>query len=52
MDKALLRSLRRIVIYMAPDEGRHFAESAKPRNHIFRDVIRVAKFLDLNVKDL
>ena len=52
MNKDILRSIRRIVIYMAPEEGRHYEEDGKPRGHIFRDVMRLAKFVDLHIEDL
>ena len=51
-DKKTLLSIRALVLYMAPEEGRHFAENEKPRDHIFRDVMRVAKWLDLKQKDI
>jgi len=46
LDKTTYESLRRIVIYMAPHEGKHFQEMGRPRRHIYRDVLVLARFLD------
>jgi len=46
LDKTTYQSLRRIVIYLAPDEGKHFQEMGRPRRHIYRDVLALARFLD------
>lgn len=46
LDKKTYESLRRIVIYMAPQEGTHFQEMGRPRKHIYRDVLVLARFLD------
>jgi hypothetical protein len=46
MDKNTLESLRRVVLYSIIEEGRHFEESGKPRNHIWRHLMTVAKWLD------
>ena len=48
MDKQTLAAMRRIVIHMAIGESQHFDESGKPRNHIYRDVLKLAKFIDRN----
>ncbi len=45
MDKETLRSLRHVVDYLYDDEERHFWESDEPKDHIFRDVRRLALFL-------
>lgn len=37
-----------MVVYLAESEGKHYAEEGKPAAHIFRDVMRVAKWLDAN----
>ena len=46
MTDAEFVAIRRLVLYLAPDEGKNFAEAGKPKNHIFRDVLVVSKFLD------
>jgi hypothetical protein len=46
LDKKTYESLRRIVIYMAPHEGKHFQEMGRPRQHIYRDVLALARYLD------
>ncbi len=46
LDRPTYSALRRIVIYMAPDEGKHFQESGRPKHHIYRDVLALARFLD------
>lgn len=46
LDKTTYESLRRIVIHMAPDEAKHFREMGRPRRHIYRDVLALARFLD------
>jgi hypothetical protein len=48
LDTETYDSFRRIVIYLSPDEGRHYAENYFPKRHIFRDVMKLAKFLDAN----
>jgi hypothetical protein len=47
MDKELYEALRRIVIHFSPEEGRHYAEWGKPKNHIFRDLLIVARHVDI-----
>jgi hypothetical protein len=46
MDERTWRSLRHLVLYLAPDEGRDYAETGRPADHIFRDIMRVARWLD------
>jgi hypothetical protein len=52
MDKKTLESLRRLVIYAAIEEGKNYEEAGRPRNHIFRDVMRLARFLDIKRSEL
>ena len=42
------RACLRILIHFCPDEGRHYAESGRPKKHIFRDLMVLARFLDAN----
>jgi hypothetical protein len=46
MDEKTYQSLREVVMYLSLDEGRHFEENGRPRNHIYRHVMRLAKWLD------
>jgi hypothetical protein len=46
LDKKAFEAIRALVIYLAPDEGKHFSEEGRPRNHIYRDVLTVARWLD------
>jgi hypothetical protein len=46
IDKRTLNAVRSLVIYMCPEEGRHYEESGKPADHIFRKVIKVARWID------
>ena len=46
MDKNVARSLERIIQYLFFDEIRDWEAQGKPRNHIYRDVRRVDKWLD------
>jgi hypothetical protein len=48
IDEATWRSIRALVIYLAPDEGKHYEESGKPQDHIFREVMKVSRWLDKN----
>jgi hypothetical protein len=48
MTEETWRSVRRLVLHPAPDEGKDYAENNKPRDHIFRDVMKVARWLDRN----
>ena len=41
MDKRTLNSLLRVIDYMTPEERKHWEEAEKPRNHIYRDLMRV-----------
>ena len=45
MDKDVARSLERIIQYLFLDEIRDWEAQGKPRNHIYRDVRRVDKWL-------
>jgi hypothetical protein len=45
LDERAAMSLLKIVKYLHDDEARHYEESGKPRNHIFRDVARIEKLL-------
>ena len=49
MDEKTYQSLRAAVIYLCLDEARHFEETDRPRNHIYRHVIRLAKWLDATI---
>jgi hypothetical protein len=50
MDARTWKGIRRGVLYlvMDADEGKHYSESGKPKNHIFLDAMRVARWLDRN----
>jgi hypothetical protein len=48
MAEATWRSVGRLVLYLAIEDGRDYADTGKPRDHIFRDVMRVARWLDNN----
>jgi len=45
LQHGVYKSLRRVVEYMALSEMRHFEENGG-RNHIYRDVVRLAQFAD------
>ena len=45
MDKDVARSLERIIQYLFFDEIGDWEAQGKPRNHIYRDVRRVDKWL-------
>ncbi len=51
MDKQTYFALRRIVEYLKEDERRHFEESNKPIDHIYRDVVSLESHLDEIAKD-
>ena len=40
------RAFLRILIHYCPDEGKHFAESGRPRKHIFRDLMVLARYVE------
>jgi hypothetical protein len=47
MDDETRNSLKRIIDYLYTDEERHWQESDPPEaDHIFHDIMRVAKWLD------
>jgi len=46
MNKEILKSINRIINYIYLDEEKHFEESKKPRNHIFRDLKKVKQYLE------
>jgi hypothetical protein len=48
LDKKTLRSLRRILFYMLFDteEAEHYLDQGRPKDHIYRDVLVLARFLD------
>ena len=46
LDKKTLYSIQAVVLYLAPDEGKHYEENGKPKDHIFRHVMRLARFVD------
>jgi hypothetical protein len=50
-DKKAYSALRRVVIYLAPHESKHFEEMGRPRQHIYRDVRVLARFLDANAPE-
>jgi hypothetical protein len=47
--KKVLRSMNTLIQYSIASEEKHFEESGKPRNHIFRDVRKIAFWLK-NIK--
>jgi hypothetical protein len=46
MTKREHRAFVRILTHYCPQEGRDFAESGKPKEHIFRDLMLLARFVD------
>ena len=40
------RAFIRILINYCPAEGKHFAESGKPKRHIFRDLMVLGRLVD------
>ena len=46
MDEKTYQSLLNIVDYNWAEEERHWEESGKPKNHIFCDLRRAAKYLE------
>lgn len=48
--KKVLLSINALVQYSIASEEKHFEESGKPRNHIFRDVRKIAYWLKNTIK--
>lgn len=46
MNANTLGAMRRIVLYLAKDEAKHWEESNKPKRHIYKDVLMLARFVD------
>jgi hypothetical protein len=46
MNKETQFSLRQIINYLYGDEEKHWQEENRPVRHIFRDILRVASWLD------
>ena len=46
IDRRTIESLQALVLYLAPHEGKHYEENDKPKDHIFRHVMRVARLVD------
>jgi hypothetical protein len=46
MTNAERRAFVRILIHYCPDEGRDFAERGKPKDHIFRNLMVLGRFVD------
>jgi hypothetical protein len=46
MDKKTKEACQRIVIYLAQDEAKHWVEMGKPKEHIYKDVLTLAEYLD------
>jgi hypothetical protein len=46
LDHKTFRAIRALVLYLAPHEGKHYQEMGRPRRHIYRDVLTVARYLD------
>lgn len=44
MDEETYESLQRVVKYLLPEESRHWEESGKPKQHIYKDVIRLKQY--------
>ncbi len=52
MEPATYDALRRIVITYTSDEAGHFAESGRPRKHIYRDLVKLAALVDIKLTAL
>ncbi len=49
--KKFLKAVKDIVKMYWDDESRHFHESERPRNHIFRSLMALNQSLRMNLKD-
>jgi len=48
--KKVLRAINLLVKYSFINEEKHFEESGKPKNHIFRDVRKINHWLKNTIK--
>jgi len=48
MNKKQLKALKELIDYSEPDESRHFEESEKPKNHIYKSILLLKNFLKRN----
>jgi len=46
MNKEVYESLKRIIKYLYDDEFKHWEESDKPENHIYKDIMKVIGWID------
>lgn len=46
VDDETLDAIRKIVVYLSPDEGKDYEASGKPEDHIFLAVLKIAKLYD------
>ncbi len=51
MDQLTYEILRRVILHFAPHEARHFEESGSPSDHIYRDLLHLAAFADLDLNE-
>ena len=48
MDQTIYEDLLEILAYLESDEERHFEENDRPERHIYRNVMRVRAWVNLN----
>lgn len=48
MDEKILKTMRKIVDYLMPDELRHYKECDKEgqKNHIYKDLVKIDEYLN------
>lgn len=52
MNKEVYESLKRIIKYLYDDEFKHWEESDKPENHIYKDIMKVVSWIDEYKKEV
>ena len=45
--RPLIEDFKAIVVYLEMDEKRHYEELGRPKNHIYRSVVKLKKFIAL-----